>query len=724
MSEFFLELFSEEIPARMQQMAREHIESYLVDVLKKHELAFEKTTSFVASRRVGISIKGLPVAQADLLEERKGPSVSAPEQALNGFLKSTGLTKDQLVVKETQKGTFYFANISHKGRPTTEVLAESVTEMLNNFPWPKSMRWNIHQEHYVRPLHAIVCLFDGEVINVEFAGVKSGNTTYGHRFLAPEAISVKGYDDYFEKINKAYVVVDTNERKRIINEDSHKLAKSVGYELIEDEGLLNEVAGLAEYPVCLMGKIDDAFMEVPPEVLITSMRTNQKYFVMKDEKNKKADQSINLAPRFIVVSNMKTQDNGAQIIAGNERVLRARLSDAKFFWDEDRKTKLSDKAPKLSMRVFHAKLGTIADKIERMRKLLPVIVKYVKGADLSKCDRAAVLCKADLSTGMVGEFPELQGIMGRYYALNDGEDKEVCTAIAEHYSPLGPSDHCPSAPVSVAVALADKIDTLMGFWLIDQKPTGSKDPYALRRAALGVIRLILENKLSINLVELFDAARMAYSDSILTAVREAMTKSEKQNNTNEPSVLVNWSVKAIDSLCEFFADRLIVALKDKGVRHDFISACLNKNSGKEAGEFDLLKITARVDALKEFLSTDDGIDLLTAYRRAANISRIESAKDKCSYDEQADNTKFVLPEENTLFDVLGKIMVNLSKQISEDDYQKAMAELAKLRVAVDAFFDKVQVNCEDKGLRANRLRLLSMIVNAMNAVANFSLIEG
>lgn len=475
MSEFFLELFSEEIPARMQADAAEHIRKFITDALGKSELKFDEAVSFVASRRLGLCVKGLPAAQADLVEEKKGPSVSAPEQALNGFLRSVNMTKDQLEVRETPKGTFYFASLSRKGRPTAEVLQETVAALLTTFPWPKSMRWAEHKEHWVRPLHAIVCLFDGAVVPVEFAGVKSGNKTYGHRFLAPAAFEVKDFADYQKKIRDAFVLINPEERKRLISERAHTLAESAGFKLLEDEGLLNEVAGLAEYPVPLMGKIDDEFMSVPQEVLITSMRANQKYFCMTDENGK-------MAPRFIVVANMQTADGGKEIIAGNERVLRARLSDARFFWDEDRKTTLASKVEKLQARVFHAKLGSVADKVERMRKLLPELLKYIPGADAADADRAALLCKADLSAGMVGEFPELQGIMGRYYARFDGENEAVAEAIAEHYSPLGPKDDCPSAPLSVAVALADKIDTLVGFWLIDQKPTGSKDP--LRCAAL------------------------------------------------------------------------------------------------------------------------------------------------------------------------------------------------------------------------------------------------
>lgn len=716
MAEFFLELFSEEIPARMQAAAAAEVERVIAEAIKTHGLACASLTSFVTSRRLGLVVEGLPAAQPDTVEERKGPSVSAPEKALEGFLKSTGLKKEELVVRNNGKGDFYFANIRRQGRPTADLLKETVEAMLVSFPWPKSMRWNEHKEHWVRPLHSMICLFDGAVIPVRFAGVEAGKTTCGHRFLAPAAFSVENFADYQKKIRDAFVIISSDERRKIISDAAYALAKSVGCKLLEDDGLLNEVAGLAEYPVPLLGKIDDEFMSVPQEVLITSMRANQKYFCMTDDSGK-------MAPYFVVVANMKTADGGKEIVAGNERVLRARLSDARFFWDEDRKTKLAGKTGKLDARVFHAKLGSVADKVSRMRALLPEILKYVPGADAADADRAALLCKADLSTGMVGEFPELQGVMGRYYARFDGENAAVADAIAEHYSPLGPKDRCPTAPVSVAVALADKIDTLVGFWLIDLKPTGSKDPFALRRAALGVIRLITENKLRMPLTDLFQVSRATYGDSIRCAVQEAMTASEKRVSAAEPTVLINWTARQIGDLAGFIAERLKVLMKDRGVRHDHIAAVYNLT--RTADEpFDLVRMLLRVDALTAFLATEDGADLLTAYRRAANILRIESAKDKCSYDGKADETLLSSDEERVLFDALGKVVINSSQKIASDDFEGAMAALAALRSPVDAFFEKVQVNCDDERLRANRLRLLSMIADAMGGAADFSVIEG
>lgn len=717
MAEFFLELFSEEIPARMQADAAAHVRDFMTRKLTENELKFDKILSFAASRRIGVTVQGLPVAQADLVEERKGPAVSAPEQALNGFLRSTGLAKGDLIEKDTPKGRFYFANISRKGRPTAQVLQECVAEMLASFPWPKSMRWNEHKEHWVRPLHAIVCLFDGKVVPVEFAGVKSGNQTYGHRFLAPEAVTVEDYADYEKKMRKAYVLVNVQERKDIISQKAHELAKQAGCRLLEDEALLNEVAGLAEYPVPLKGSIDERFMAVPQEVLITSMRANQKYFCMTDENGK-------MAPSFVVVANMLAADGGKEIVAGNERVLRARLSDAEFFWDSDRKEKLETKVEALKNRVFHAKLGSVYDKIERIRKLLPEIVRYIPEADLNDADRAAVLCKADLSTGMVGEFPELQGIMGRYYALHDGENTAVADAIAQHYSPLGPNDSCPTAPVSIALALADKIDTLVGFWLIDVKPTGSKDPFALRRAALGVIRLILENKISMPIMQIFNKARMIYAEKIQGAIREAITMSEKKKNTQQPMILTNWSALQIELLMGFLAERLKVLMKDKGVRHDYISAVYGLVKTQDISATDLCRMIARVRALARFLDTEDGKNLLTAYRRAANIVRIEESKGDVLYRDEPKKMLFEQHEEGALFDTLAKVVLNSSGKIAVDDFEGAMEVLATLRKPVDAFFDNVTVNCDDGERRANRLRLLNAIVSAMGGVADFSVIEG
>lgn len=718
MSSFLLELFSEEIPARMQAFASEELKNRITDVLNKTGIAYDTATSYVTPRRLILSIDGLPETQADFTEERKGPSVNAPEQALNGFLKSTGLSKDELVIQDTPKGRFYFANIVRKGRATADVLKETTQNVMASFPWPKSMRWASHQEHWVRPLQSILCLFDEKIVPVSFAGKTASDKTRGHRFMAPAEISVKNFDDYREKLRKAYVIIDPNERKQIIMDEIRRIADEKGLVLHEDDALLNEVAGLAEYPVALAGRIDDDFMNVPKEVLITSMKTHQKYFSL-------LTQDGQLAPWFIVVSNIKAPDGGKEIIAGNERVLRARLSDARFFWDEDRKQKLEDKVEKLKTRVFHAKLGTIYDKVDRIRRLLPFILEYIPDANADDADRAALLCKADLSSGMVGEFPELQGVMGRYYALNDGENDAVASAIAEHYAPQGPNDKCPTSPVSVALALADKIDTLIGFWLIDLKPTGSKDPFALRRAALGLIRLLLENKIRMPLLTVFQKARTVYGDSIQNAVRQAITEMEKKNvKGSQPVILTNWSVLQTEYLLSFVTDRLKVYLKESGIRHDYITAVYNLAKTHDLLRLDLIRMLARVQALQTFLASEDGLNLLTAYKRAANIVRKEEDKDNVSYQDTPEKARFVQTEEGALFDTLDKVVLNSSKKIADDDFEGAMEVLATLRRPVDAFFDNVTVNCDDVKRRANRLRLLSAIVSAMGGVADFSVIEG
>ena len=515
-------------------------------------------------------------------------------------------------------------------------------------------------------------------------------STFGHRFLAPAAIEVKDFADYKTKLRAAKVMLDPAERRELILAGAEKLAKEAGLTLKEDEGLLHEVGGLVEWPVVLIGTIDEAFMDLPPEVLTTSMRSHQKYFSTLGKDGK-------LAPRFVVVANTETRDGGVEIVKGNERVLRARLSDAKFFWDQDRRARLESRVAKLSERIFHARLGSDLERVERIRALAKAVAGFVPGAEAADADRAALLCKADLTTEMVGEFPELQGVMGRYYAFNDGEKPAVAEAVAEHYSPLGPNDRCPSAPVSVAVALADKIDTLVGFFAIDEKPTGSKDPFALRRAALGVIRLIVENGLRLPLANVFEAAKQAYVAAGITSAGDLETQ----------------------ELLDFFADRLKVHLREKGVRHDLISAVFALG-----GEDDLVRLLARVDALAAFLKTEDGADLLTAFRRAANIVRIEEKKDKASYADAADESLLRLDEEKLLNGKLGEIMPQVAEHIQGERFNEAMGTLARLRAPVDGFFDRVTVNCDEPDLRKNRLRLLSTIRSALSEVADFTSIEG
>ena len=685
MSELFLEIFSEEVPAGMQKRAADDFKRLICAELKDAGLEFLSADVFVTPRRMALVISGLPLSQPDIKEEKKGPSINAPEQALAGFMKGNGLASiEEAEIRELPKGQFYFAVIEKKGQTTAELLKDLVPNALRAMTWAKSMRWGNEAQRWVRPIQSIISLFDGSVVGFEFAGVQSADVTLGHRFLSTDPIYVKDYDGYRAQLQSAKVILDPADRKQLIHAAALKLADAEGLSLKDDPGLLDEVTGLVEWPVVYMGSIDDAFMGVPAEALISSMRKHQKYFSCLDKEG-------NLSTKFIFVANTETPDMGKQIIAGNERVLRARLSDAKFFWDQDKKTSLASKAPALKNRVFHAKLGTLDEKIDRVQALAVDIASHVSGADKDQVRSASRLAKADLSTGMVGEFPDLQGTIGCYYALHDGESVQVADAIAEHYSPVGPNDNCPSKPVSVCVALADKIDTLVGFFAIDEKPTGSKDPYALRRAALGIIRLILENDLRLPLSKLFEQSFRLYGQG--------------ENPSND--------------LLSFFADRLKVHLKEQGVRHDCVDAVFSLG-----GEDDLVRLLARVTALSEFLSTDDGGNLLIAYRRATNILKIEEKKDSRSYDAQPDAGLFLLDEEKTLFAGLQAEAGLISNSVIAEDFGPAMQFLAKLRGPVDDFFDKVKVNDDNTMVRGNRLKLLSRIRSGLDGVADFSKIEG
>ncbi|MBT3359369.1 MAG: glycine--tRNA ligase subunit beta [Rhodospirillales bacterium] len=692
MAELLLELFSEEIPARMQARAADDLKRLVTAGLKDSGLEFKKAEAYVTPRRLTLVVDGLPLAQPDVKDERKGPRVGSPEKAIEGFLKAAGLSNlDECETREDpKKGAFYVAVIERKGQAAAQALPEIVSAAMTALPWPKSMRWGDYGVRWVRPLHSILCLFDGASVPVEFNHVKAGSSTFGHRFLAPDEIKVSGFADYETKLRAAKVMLDPAERREVILAEAEKLAKDAGLQLKADKGLLAEVAGLVEWPVVRVGAIDEAFMDLPSEVLALSMRAHQKYFSTLDADG-------NLAPRFIFVANNEARDGGDEIVKGNERVLRARLSDAKFFWGQDRKAPLEKLVDTLGDRVFHARLGSDLARVTRIRELGKTISAHVEGANEADADRAALLCKADLTSEMVYEFPELQGIMGRYYALNDGEKAEVAEAVAEHYSPQGPGDDCPSNPLSVTVALADKIDMLVGFFAIDEKPTGSKDPFALRRAALGAIRLIVENGLRLPLFEVFERARTLYAaDGISSA--EALNVKE---------------------LLDFFADRMKVHLREKGVRHDLIAAVFALG-----GEDDLVRLLARVDALAAFLDTEDGADLLTAFRRAANIVRIEEKKDGESYADEADGNLLRQDEEKELSGKLGEIMPQVAAHIRDERFDEAMGSLARLRKPVDAFFDDVTVNCEEPDLRRNRLRLLSTIRSALSQVADFSTIEG
>ena len=686
MAELLLELFSEEIPARMQSRAADDLKRLATDALKVAGLQFARADAYVTPRRLALAVDGLPERQPDVTEEKKGPRVGSPDQAIQGFLKGAGLTSlDQCEKREIGKAEFWFAVAEKKGRATAEVLSEILPDVVAKLPWPKSMRWATETVRWVRPLHSILCVFNSAVVNFAFGPVKASNATRGHRFLAPGAITAKNFSEYKAKLRSAYVMLDTAERAEAIWADAGAQAKTLGLTLREDRGLLDEVAGLVEWPVPLIGSIDASFMDLPPEAMTTTMRANQKYFALLN-----ADGS--LASKFVIVANMLTDDGGKAVIAGNERVLRARLSDARFFWDQDRKVPLAERVPALKDIVFHAKLGTVGDKVERIAALAVELCDFIN-ADRDRARSAAELCKADLVTGMVGEFPELQGIMGRYYALASGEAFEVANAIAEHYAPKGPNDQCPTEPVSVAVALADKIDTLVGFFAVGEKPTGSGDPFALRRAALGVIRLVLENKLRLPLGRVLGEAAKLYGK----------TASAFDNG----------------ELLSFFADRLKVALREKGVRHDLIDAVFSLG-----GEDDLVRLVARVEALGSFLTSDDGANLLVAYRRAANIVGIEEKKDKTTYAGSVEEARLTLPEEKKLHQVLGLAKQGLELALDKEDFAGAMSVLASLRQPVDAFFDQVTVNADDKDLRINRLRLLTAIRDTMNNVADFSKIEG
>lgn len=710
MADLLLELLTEEIPARMQVRAAEDLCRLAVEKLGTVGLKFSAAKTFVTPRRLTLVVDGLPAKQPDVSEERRGPRVGAPANAIEGFLKSTGLPSvDQCEQRDTGKGIFFFAKINQAGRPTEQVLPELIRALVLDFPWPKSMRFPAANFRWVRPLTSVLCLFDGKILPLDLGGVPVGNETRGHRFLSSGSLVVRDFADYSEKLHAAHVVLDRAELRAAIAEGLAKVAAAVGVTVKDDPGLLDEVTGLVEWPVVLMGAIDPSFMDLPPEVLTTSMRAHQKYFACLDRDGK-------LAPRFLLVANMIADDAGKAIIAGNERVLRARLSDARFFWDQDRKVKLATRMPKLADRVFHAKLGSVLDKIGRMGRLAESLVPRVAGADKARVLRATQLAKADLSSGMVGEFPELQGIMGRYYARQDGESAEVADAIAEHYSPLGPNDRCPSAPISIAVSLADKIDTLVGFFAIDEKPTGSKDPFALRRAALGVIRLVLENRLRVPLADVF-----RHGITILSGQYAAST-SENPGRPDVDQKLVRKLIEQdqlTNELLAFFADRLKVHLREQGVRHDLVAAVFALD-----GEDDLVRLLARVAALDAFLRSDDGANLLTAYRRAANIVRIEEKKDGVSYAEAPDPSLLVESEETSLFTRLEMVIAESADALKREAFADAMAALATLRGAVDEFFARVTVNCEDEALRANRLRLLAQIRDTLSRVADFSQIEG
>jgi glycyl-tRNA synthetase beta chain len=687
--ELLLELLSEEIPARMQRRAIEEFVGLVRDKLSGAEIPASGLRGYVTPRRLTLIAEGIPERQPDRSEERRGPRVGAPPQALDGFLRSAGLSSvEQCEVRDTGRGEFYFAIVQHAGRPAAEVLPELLQAAIAELSWPKSMRFPAAHLRWVRPLVSVLCLLDGEVLPLSLDDVPVGRKTRGHRFLSQGEIAVENAADYIERIEAAYVVLDQDRRREIIESGLNELAKGAGLEAKPDPGLLEEVTGLVEYPVPLMGTIDEASMALPPEVLATAMRTHQKYFTCLNPDG-------TTAPRFLFVANNLTPDDGKTIVAGNERVLRARLADARFFWDQDRKVRLEDRVESLKDRVYYEKLGSVYDKVQRVEALTDFLATYVPGADAERARRAAALAKADLSTGMVGEFPELQGVMGRYYALHDGEDPRVADAIADHYKPLGPNDTCPTAPDSVVVALADKFDALAGFFAIGEMPTGSRDPFALRRAALGIIRIVLESRLRLSLMSSFSAAVKRLSERIEIKIGSLPY-----------------------GLTAFIADRLKVHLREEGIRHDLIAAVFALE------EDDLVRLLARVGALARFLDTEDGADLLIAYRRASNIVTIEEKRDGRSYNEPVDPALLQQAEEETLYQRLGAMSDTLETFLRQEEFGRVMERLSTLRRPVDEFFEKVTVNVDVPELRENRLRLLSRIRAVMNQVADFSQIEG
>ena len=683
--DLLIELFSEEIPARMQTRAAGDLKKLVTDGLVEAGLTYASAAAFSTPRRLTLTIEGALAASPTTVEERKGPKADAPEKAIDGFLRGAGLTRGDLEERDTPKGKILFAKITKPGRPAAEIVAEVLEQTIRNFPWPRSMRWGRGTLKWVRPLHSILCILvteeGAEVVPMDIDGIAAGNTTQGHRFMSPGAITVRNFDDYTTKLQRAHVVLDASERADTIWHDATNQAFAQGLEVVEDAGLLAEVAGLVEWPVVLMGKIDDDFLGLPPEVLQTSMKEHQKFFSVRNPKSGRIE-------RFITVANRETADNGATILAGNQKVLSARLADAKFFWENDLRTANAGMAAWLDALknvTFHNKLGTQADLVDRMATLAREIAPAV-GADPDQAERAARLAKADLASEMVYEFPELQGLMGRYYIEAMGEDKAIAAAAQDHYAPLGPSDDVPTAPVSVAVALAEKIDKLTGFWAIDEKPTGSKDPFALRRAALGLVRIILDNDITLPLTAHFGAA-----DSRADAA----------------------------DLLAFIHDRLKVYLRDQGIRHDIIDACIAMPNND-----DLNLLVKRARALSDTLKTDDGENLIQGFKRANNILTQAEQADGVEYSFGADPKFAETDEERALFTALDKAEAQITPAMQAQDFTTAMSAMAGLRAPIDAFFTAVQVNSDNGAVRRNRLNLLSRIRQICLAVADLTRIEG
>ncbi|NKX47995.1 glycine--tRNA ligase subunit beta [Rhodobacteraceae bacterium R_SAG8] len=769
MPDLLIELFSEEIPARMQARAADDLKKLVTNGLVDAGLTYASAAAFSTPRRLTLTIEGMLDASPSLVEERKGPKADAPEKAIEGFLRGAGLTRDQLEERDTPKGKILFAMINKPGRPAAEIVAEVLETTIRNFPWPKSMRWGSGSLRWVRPLHSILCILSAEdgaqTVPLTIDGITAGDTTRGHRFLAPDTITVSSFDDYSAKLKRAFVVLDPAERRDTIWNDATNMAFANGLEVVEDAGLLAEVAGLVEYPVVLMGQIGDDFLGLPPEVLQTSMKEHQKFFSVRNPKSGRIE-------RFVTVANRTTADDGATILAGNEKVLSARLSDAKFFWENDLRIAQSEAGmqtwvDRLSNVTFHNKLGTQAELISRMEALAGELAPMV-GADAEEARAAARFAKADLSSEMVYEFPELQGLMGSYYAKAAGKSDAIAAAAQDHYAPLGPSDDVPTAPVSIAVALAEKIDKLTGFWAIDEKPTGSKDPFALRRAALGVIRILVENDVSLNLRNVIPTAfRRIEADCLRKELAGWAIHAGKSDIWREPLLhsIDSWQTDEITAwiatesvnedlnlderldaaerarqtvlaghpietanLLSFLHDRLKVYLKDQGVRHDIIDACISSSDGAPAGATDgnddLTLLVKRAKALSETLKTDDGENLIQGFKRANNILSQAEDADGVEYSFGADIKFAETEEERALFAALDTAEAQIKPAMEAQDFGTAMSAMASLRGPIDAFFDAVQVNSDNATVRRNRLNLLSRIRTICSSVADLTKIDG
>ena len=706
MPDLLIELFSEEIPARMQRRAAEDLKKLITNGLVEAGLTYAHAAAFSTPRRLTLAVEGLTGESPTTVEERKGPRTDAPEKALEGFLRGAGVSRDDLEARDDKKGQVWFARITHQGRPAAEIVAETLDATIRNFPWPKSMRWGQGSLRWVRPLHRILCLLTDEegaqVVPLTVDGIEAGDKTEGHRFMSPGEVSVTSFDDYAAKLKRAHVILNPEERAEAIWNDATNQAFARGLEVVEDKGLLTEVAGLVEWPVVLMGEIAPEFLDLPAEVLQTSMREHQKFFSVRNPKSGRIE-------GFVTVANRETADNGATILAGNGRVLSARLADGKFFWDNDLRIAKGEKMQPwleaLGAVTFHNKLGSQAERVERIAALARELAQAT-GADPAGAETAARIAKADLSSEMVYEFPELQGIMGRYYALEAGYAPEIADAARDHYSPLGPSDDVPTGLVAVTVALADKLDTLAGFWAIDEKPTGSKDPFALRRAALGIIRLVLENDLQL---QLESACRFAFTGNLQPLGKQT-------DITQLPDGYMDGCRR---DLLSFFHDRLKTYLRDRDISHDVIDACLAM-----PGNDDLTLLVKRATALQATLRTDDGTNLIQGFKRASNILAQAEEKDGVEYSYGADIKFAETPEEKALFAALDAAEARITPAMEAEDFAAAMSAMASLRASIDAFFEAVQINADSEILRRNRLNLLSRIRSLCLSVADLSRLEG